>query len=99
MISPALLAGMVERSFATRHGINPVGVRVLVVVAPLARVGDIAQDGLSSLGPWDNVLDGKGVRGITRRTATVLATTARPVRHDPLLGGLAHIGTKRQEAA
>jgi hypothetical protein len=48
MVLPALFAGMVEGDFATRNGINPVGVRVLVVVAPLGE--ERGQRGLFLIG-------------------------------------------------
>lgn len=82
VLAPVLPAGMVERDMLARNGITVVGLRVLVIVTPLASQSQIIQSVGAMLAARFDVLDRKRLHGEACLAATILATAPSAFEYD-----------------
>jgi hypothetical protein len=81
MRMPAITAWMVERHDLAAHGIGYFNLVIFVVIAALARKREVFQRCRSTLGAWNDVLDGERLRGIAGLAAAVFAALICTLPH------------------
>lgn len=88
MVVPVMLARMVERHDLLRNGIGSGDLRIFVVIAGLARKGEIFFAGEATATLWRDVFNGKRDGRIALLAEAILAATCRACHDQPLeLGG------------
>ena len=87
MVSPELLAGMVQRGELLGDGVDRRDADIFPVVAPLASESQVIEGGTTAFGEGCDVLDRKGIGGVPFLRLAILAAIAGPFGDGKPLGG------------